>query len=45
MVKRTCKNCGTDNYSADTITDVWICLECGAEIEREEIPFTDLPEE
>ncbi len=34
MVKRTCKNCGTNNYSAAAESD-WICLECGAEIPRE----------
>jgi ribosomal protein L37AE/L43A len=34
MVKRTCPNCGTDNYSAWAEGD-WDCCECGGKIPKE----------
>ncbi len=36
MVRRVCVMCGIGNNTADTVTDTWICLNCGAEIPREE---------
>src|SRR5690554_5553767 len=33
MIKRTCPNCKTDNYSADSLRD-WTCCNCGARIVR-----------
>ena len=35
MQKRNYSNCGTDNYSA-AAERPWLCLECGAEIPKED---------
>ena len=32
MIKHTCPYCDKDNYSADTISKVWICAHCGRDI-------------
>lgn len=32
MIKRICPHCGKDNYSADTISKVWICAHCERDI-------------
>jgi uncharacterized Zn finger protein (UPF0148 family) len=34
MIQRTCPQCGTTRYSADTLTD-WCCPVCGAFIGKE----------
>ncbi len=41
MVMRKCLNCGTKNYSADTVSEYWICCKCGSKIPKsEEKPIT-----
>ena len=34
MVMRKCPECGEENYSADTVTEVWQCCKCKADIPR-----------
>ena len=34
MVMRKCLNCGTKNYSADTVSEYWRCCECGCKIPK-----------
>ncbi len=40
MVMRKCLNCGTENYSADTVSKYWICCKCGCKIPKSEETIT-----
>ncbi len=35
MTKRICPSCGEVHYSADTMSDYWICRKCGTKIGRD----------
>lgn len=32
---RQCTKCDTKNYSADTKTEIWICIKCGEKLYKE----------
>jgi len=40
MIMRKCLNCGTKNYSADTVSEYWRCCKCGCKIPKSEETIT-----
>jgi ribosomal protein L37AE/L43A len=34
MVARKCLKCGINNYSSNTVEEIWICCKCGSKIPK-----------